>query len=177
MTVSIYDTDAPMRQFQSVVPDKEWTFEWRDIAFDVPDEVDAIVRDSSLPIEKRMVAYLQIMKYAKVEIEGIVNRPDLAEMEIDLNHTMGRPRRNHVQETMDEIADRNANRLGLPSITALMRSNKVSYVIAVWARRRKRLFVRFPDELGPQDGFEAMSDLPEDIVPHAAHVFDEGRPA
>jgi len=175
-SASIYDATQKMRQRISVVPDTEWVGEYRTISFEVPDEVDARFRNRSLPEEERAEAYIHILACAKVAIDSIMSRPDLAEMEIDLSKPMSRPKRDRIQETMEEIENRRANKLGLPSITALMKANKVNYVIDVYARRKKRLFIRFPDELGPQDGFEAMSDLPEDIRPHAEHVYDEGRP-
>lgn len=166
-----------MRQLQRVVPDTEWIGEYRTISFEVPDEVDARFRDRTLSIEERAEAQIHIWACAKKAIDSIMTRPDLAEMEIDLSKPMRNIRRDRIQETMEEIETRRAAKLGLPSITALMKANKVNYTIDVFARRKKRLFIRFPDELGPEDGFEAMADLPEDIRPHAEHVYDEGRPA
>lgn len=176
-SASIYDEAIPMRQRISVVPDKEWTEEWREISFEVPDEIDEKYRNPNLPMEVRAEAWIHILACAQKAIIDIASRPDLAEMEIDFSHRMGKPTRDRIQETMEEIVERQTKKLGLPPITALMKANKANYTIKVWARRRKRLFIRFPDELGPNEGFEAMSDLPEDVVPHAAHVYDEGRPA
>jgi len=177
ISASIYDSSAQMRQLQRVVPDTEWIGEYRTISFEVPDEVDARLRNQKLSMEERAEAWIHILACAKKAIDDIMARPDLAEMEIDLSKPMKRPKRDRIQETMEEIENRRAAKLGLPSITALMKANKVNYIIDVFARRKKRLFIRFPDELGPEEGFEAMSDLPEDIRPHAEHVYDEGRPA
>lgn len=177
VSASIYDSSVQMRQLQRVVPDTEWIGEYRTISFEVPDEVDSRLRNQKLSMEERAEAWIYILACAKKAIEDIMERPDLAEMEIDLTKPMKRPKRDRIQETMEEIENRRAAKLGLPAITALMKANKVNYTIDVFARRKKRLFIRFPDELGPEEGFEAMSDLPEDIRPHAEHVYDEGRPA
>lgn len=156
----------------NVVPDKEWVEEPRAILFKVPRDIGRCLDSPLRSNADKDVAYQVLYAAAYNAIKDAMNRPSLAGFEVNTSKNPFGLSKTDFIESPEEIVSRTMNDAPRKAVE-LSKEDVDMWRIWVWAKRRKRLFKKYPDQLGPSDGVEAFDDLPDDMKKELQPVYEE----
>lgn len=156
-----------------IQPDTEYTEQWLTIGFEVDAEATAALRDPLATTDHKIRADRHVKAMALQAIQRVEANPKLAEWEVSRKVNARNLQRDFSQETVEEMEERRIARLPSPTVTDVMKRGKENWTIEVWGRRKNRLFLKYPELRGPDDGYESYDRLPEDIKARMKPVYEE----
>lgn len=146
-----------------IQPDTEWTKEPINIGFEVPLEIAQATRSPLATPDQRGAANLYVLGTAFKAIQKVMERPDLAEFEVDTSVKPWGIGRYFMQETIEEVHMRTVNGQPPKAVGELEQRGLEQWQIMVMGKRKKRLFPLYPEIPGPKEGCDDFDELPESL--------------
>jgi len=150
-----------------VYPDTEYFEAEKPLIFEVPGELHRKVTGTEPEEDRRGYFNRVFAEFATPAINQAKNYKGFEVLD-------GIPLAMHpyeIQEDPEDIAERTVKGVPKRAVTRAAERDTVFWAVVVKVRQKRRLFERYREVKGPEDGFEANDKMP-DWMAHGQKVYD-----